>query len=63
MRCDLRARASKQHRTVVFSKLKRTCSSLSELETVTTVDGGRAARKAARDVDARSSFGVMSVDF
>lgn len=36
---------------------------MSELETVTTVDGGRAARKAARDVDARSSFGVMSVDF
>ena len=44
---------------VALSKIKRTCSSLSELETVTTVDGGRAAMKAASDVEARSSFGVV----
>ena len=62
IRGSRKKKGSDREERVVDSTRYLTSASLSSAETVTTVEGGRDAIKEEREVDARSSLGVM-LDF
>ena len=62
VRGSRKKKGSDREERVVDSTRYLTSASLSSAETVTTVEGGRDAIKEEREVDARSSLGVM-LDF